>query len=89
MNMATYCKSHGMTLEQYKQYEQNIKTSAAAIYELSKAMHKHDTGVYWPITDIIPWNQNTNKDNELFIITELKKLNMEFITEDNKTYYRA
>jgi len=88
MNMANYCYKKGMTLDQYKQMQFNINTTASTIYENSKLIHKHDTGVYYPINDIININ-NGLTDTMYFIIDALKKLHMEFIKEDNIIYYRA
>ena len=88
MNMANYCYKKGMTLDQYKQMQSNINATASTIYENSKLIHKHDTGVYYPINDIININ-NGLTDTTYFIIDALKKLHMEFIKEDNIIYYRA
>ena len=88
MNMANYCYKKGMTLDQYKQMQSNINTTALTIYENSKSIHKHDTGVYYPINDIINIS-NGLTDTTYFIIDALKKLHMEFIKEDNIIYYRA
>lgn len=88
MNMANYCYKKGMTLDQYKQMQSNINTTASTIYENSKSIHKHDTGVYYPINDIINIS-NGLTDTTYFIIDALKKLHMEFIKEDNIIYYRA
>ena len=88
MNMAKYCYKKGMTLDQYKQMQSNINATASTIYENSKLIHKHDTGVYYQINDIINIS-NGLTDTTYFIIDALKKLHMEFITEDNCIYYRA
>ena len=88
MRMSLYCKQKGMTLAQYKQFQANINSAASTIFENSKAIHKHDTGVYYPINDIINIS-NGLTDTTYFIIDALKKLHMEFIKEDNIIYYRA
>jgi hypothetical protein len=88
MNMANYCYKKGMTLDQYKQMQSNINATASTIYENSKSIHKHDTGIYWPLSDIINIS-NGLTDTTYFIIDALKKLHMEFIKEDNIIYYRA
>ena len=88
MDMANYCYKKGMNMEQYEILEQNINNTAKAIYENSKAIHKHDTGVYYPINDIMN-TVNGITETGYYIIDALKKLNMEFITEDNCIYYRA
>ena len=88
MNMANYCYKKGMTLDQYKQMQSNINATASTIYENSKLIHKHDTGVYYPINDIMN-TVNGITETGYFIIDALKKLGMEFITEDNCIYYRA
>lgn len=88
MNIAHYCHEKGMTLEQYKQFEANINSTASVIYKNSETIHKHDTGVYWPINNIMN-TVNGITQTGYFIIDALKKLGMEFITEDNCIYYRA
>lgn len=87
MNMAQYCKSQGMNLDQYKQYQTNIKSAAAAILGVIKAMYKTDTGVYHATNEII--SNVPGKNNEYtkgFIIQELKVLGVEFI--ENNTFWR-
>mgnify|MGYP001003469792 CR=1 FL=1 len=88
MRMSLYCKQKGMTLAQYKQFQANINSAASTIFENSKLIHKHDTGVYYPLNDIINIS-NGLTDTTYFIIDALKKLHMEFIKEDNIIYYRA
>ena len=88
MRMSLYCKQKGMNLAQYKQFEANINNIASAIYKNSETIHKHDTGVYYPLNDIINIS-NGLTDTTYFIIDALKKLHMEFIKEDNIIYYRA
>jgi hypothetical protein len=86
--MSLYCKQKGMTLAQYKQFQANINSAASTIFENSKAIHKHDTGVYYPINDIMNTIDGIT-DTDCFIMDALKKLHMEFIKEDNIIYYRA
>ena len=88
MRMSLYCKQKGMTLAQYKQFQANINSAASTIFENSKAIHKHDTGVYYPINDIMN-TVNGITDTDCFIMDALKKLGVEFITEDDNIYYRA
>jgi hypothetical protein len=88
MNMANYCKQKGMNLEQYKQFETNVNSAASAIYKNSEAIHKHGTGVYWPVNDIMD-TVNGITETGYFIMDSLKRLGMEFITEENCIYYRA
>ena len=88
MRMSLYCKQKGMNLAQYKQFEANINNIASAIYKNSETIHKHDTGVYWPINNIMN-TVNGITQTGYFIIDALKKLGMEFITEENCIYYRA
>ena len=85
MNMSNYCKSEGMNFEQYEQYETNIKTVAQAIYSLAKSMHKTDTGVYYPVNEILTYT-GIHTPQEGFIINELKSLGMEFY--NNNTEWR-
>lgn len=88
MNMAHYCHEKGMNLAQYKQFEANINSAASAIYKNSETIHKHGTGVYWPVNDIMS-TINGITETGYFIMDSLKKLGMEFITEENCIYYRA
>jgi hypothetical protein len=89
MNMAQYCKEKGFTLDQFKQYKSNIELTAKTLFDYSKTIHKHNTGMYFPFTDIMPWNQNTITEQRDFIMMELRNLGMEFRTDDNILYYRA
>ena len=64
MDMATYCKSQGMTLPQYKQYQSNIKTAAQVLFDLAKSLHKTGTGMYYPINEIMTYTgQHTNRNS--------------------------
>ena len=84
MNMAAYCKQKGMNLERYENFEQNIKNAAQAIITLVKQNYKTDTGVYYPINDILTFGGDINTKS--FIIQALKQLGMEFF--DNNTLWR-
>lgn len=84
MNMANYCKSQGMNLQQYKTFQQNIINTATAIIQQIKAMYKTDTGVYYPINEIL--SHNSNETVKLFIIQELKNQGVEFF--DNNSLWR-
>ena len=88
MNMATYCKSKGMNLEQYEQFTANITSTAQAIYENSKSIHKHDTGVYYPLNDIFNTIGGITEVG-YYIMDTMKKLGFEFITESNTILYRV
>ena len=85
MEMSKYCKQKGMTLKEYKQFETNIKNTALAIYQTALTLHKADTGIYYPVTEIISFLSDI--DVKCFIIQALKALNMEFY--DNSTLYRV
>lgn len=77
MTISSYCKSRGMTLAQYKQYEINIKTTAQAIFDLAKSLHKTGTGIYYPVNEIITYTgQHTQQ--EQFILNALSALGMDF-----------
>ena len=88
MRVSLYCKQKGMNLAEYKQFQANINSTALAIYKNSETIHKHDTGVYYPLNDIMN-TVNGITDNDYFIMDALKKLGMEFTTENNCIYYRA
>ena len=84
MTIAEYAKSKNMTYEEYQILQANIKTLAEATLQNIKQLHKTDTGVYYPIDEIIHFNADNNTKN--FIIQELKKLGVEFY--DNNSLYR-
>jgi len=80
MDMATYCKRQGMTLAQFEQYQTNIKTTAQALFDLAKSLHKTDTGIYYPINEIMTYTgQHTQQ--EQFILNALCALGMEFYND--------
>ena len=85
MNMANYCYKKGMTLEQYKNYEQNIANAAQAIITFIKQNYKTNTGVYYPVNDIL--NYGGDLITKSFIIQALKKLGMEFYDNNNLWRY--
>ena len=80
MNMAKYCKSKGMTLEQYKQFKVNIKRTAKAI----QSTVTDTRGIYYPINDLLAYAPNS--ELQPFIIQELKKIGFEFI--ENNSLWR-
>jgi len=84
MNMANYCKSQGMNLSQYETFKQNIINTASAIIQYIKSMYKTDTGIYYPINEILSSSSNT--DMKQFIIQELKNQGVEFF--DNNSLWR-
>jgi len=88
MNIACYCKEKGMDLEQYEIFMDNVNKTAQAIFENSKAIHKHDTGVYYPLGDIMTVTGSIT-DLQYFIMDAMKKIGCEFIHEDNIIYYRV
>ena len=80
MNMAKYCKSKGMSLQQYKQFKQNIKNTANAI----RSTITDTKGMYYPINDLLTYSPQS--EVQPFIIQELKKLGFEFI--ENNSLWR-
>lgn len=85
MSLCDYCYKKGMTLEQYEILEQNIKNTALAIIQNVKSMYNTDTGVYYPINEILA--HDTDADMKLFIIQELKKQGMEFYNNNKLWRY--
>jgi len=84
MTITQFAKSKNMTYEEYQILQANIKTLAEATLNNIKSLHKTDTGIYYPIGEIIHFNADNNTKN--FIIQELKKLGVEFY--DNNSLYR-
>jgi hypothetical protein len=84
MNMALYCKSQGMNLSQYETFKQNIINTASAIIQCIKETYKTDTGIYYPINEILSFQSNDNMKQ--FIIQELKNQGVEFY--DNNSLWR-
>ena len=84
MNMALYCKSQGMDLQQYKTFQENINNTASAIIQYIKSMYKTNMGVYYPINEIL--SHNSNETIKQFIIQELKNQGVEFY--DNNLLWR-
>lgn len=81
--LSKYCYNKGMNIEEYNQLKLNISNTAYAILYNIKTLHKTDTGMYYPVSEII---KDTNNDISIFIISKLKSLGVEFI--DNNTLYR-
>lgn len=83
MSLSDYCYKKGMNLQQYETFKHDIKNTATVIIQNIKAMYKTDTGVYYPINEILAFNSDEIKQ---FIIQELKKQGMEFY--DNNKLWR-
>lgn len=81
MNMGKYCKSKGMSKEEYKNFVSNIKATACAI----RATLGYKGGMYYPVTDLFKYN--ANEDIKHFVIQALKKIDIEFIADN--TMYRV
>lgn len=88
MEIASYCKKKGMNLKQYKTFLDNVNKTAQAIFTASAAIHKHDTGVYYPLHDIMTVTGSIT-DLQYFIMDAMKRIGFEFIYEDNIIYYRV
>lgn len=82
MNIGKYCKQKGMTKEEYIIFKNNIKIVAETIK--NNLMKRDRFGLYYPTKDLFNWN--SNKDMKDLIINELKKMNVEFI--NNNEEYR-
>jgi hypothetical protein len=85
MTLAQYAKNKNMTYDEYQTLEANIKSIASATIQNVKQLHKTDTGVYYPIDEIIHYMADTDIKN--FIILELKKLGVEFYDNNNLWRY--
>ena len=86
MTLSEYAKTKKMNYEQYQTLTQNINEIADAILINIKQLHKTDTGIYYPITEILNYNYNGDDNVIYFIISALKKIGVEFY--DNNTMYR-
>ena len=84
MNMASFCKNKGFTLDQYNQFKTNINATAQAILDTIKLNYVTDTGMYYDTNSII--NFESNNDTKGFIIQALKKLDVEF--RENNSLWR-
>lgn len=84
MNMAKYCKSIGMDIQGYEQYKNNIESTAKAIIQYVKSMYAANTGMYYPIHEII--STQSKPENLNYIIQALKAEGMEFI--ENNSLWR-
>jgi len=84
MNIASYCHKIGMDLKQYETFESNIKSTASAILQNIKSLHKPDTGIYYSVNEL--FNIESDAIIKGFLIQELKTLGVEFY--DNNTLYR-
>lgn len=79
MNISKYCKQKDFTRDQYKAYKAAIEQKALAAYEKAKELHALDTGIYYPIDEIVEDNEE-----KYFIIDALKKFDMEFTRHNTK-----
>lgn len=81
MNMCEYCYKRGMTIEEYKQFEENIKSTAKAI----RSQLSYNGGLYYNTNNL--FNNSYDEIVKCFIIDELKLLGIEFFK--NNTEYRV
>ena len=85
MTLCDYAINKGMDIKQYEILKSNISNIADAIIQNIKNIRKIDTGVYYPINEILTISDDGN-DLVPFIIIALKKKGVEFY--DNNTLYR-
>lgn len=79
MRLSKYCKDRNFTRDQYKQYKNEIENKALQAYEKAKELHALDTGIFYPIDEIVADNEE-----KYFIIEALKDLNVEFTNHNTK-----
>ena len=72
MDICKYCKDKGMTLEEYKNFKNNIKELAKAI----RSQLQYNNGMYFDTKELFTYDYN--EDMKCFIIQELKNLDIEF-----------
>ena len=82
MNICKYCKSKGMTLDQYNEFKDSIKTTAIDI----RTKQKYNGGMYYNTKDLFTGITLQDEEIKYYIIDELKKLDVEF--RDNLELYR-
>lgn len=83
MTIGAYAKSKGLNKEEYKNLKSNIKAIASALIQQIPQSQKGN-GMYYPISDIMPYNTNT--DIRPYLLQELKQQGLETI--ENGTLYR-
>jgi hypothetical protein len=72
-----------MNYEQYREFTDVFEQDVKRIYNNALALHKPDTGVYYPVEEL----DMTNGDFRPFYTQELKYLGLRFY--DNNTLYRV
>ncbi|MGL5767631.1 MAG: hypothetical protein ACRCX8_18515 [Sarcina sp.] len=78
-NLCKYAKQKGLNKEEYKTLKENFKTIGIAIYN---TLMVTPGGIYKPFNSKV----GTDRQTQLFINLELKKLGIEFTTD--YTMYR-
>jgi hypothetical protein len=84
MTIANYCYKKGMTLNEFKTFQSNIKESGKAILQLIKQNYKTGNGLYHSINEL--FSPVSDETVVLFQIQELKNLGVEFY--NNNTEWR-
>ena len=83
MTISKYCKQQDFTLEEYREYKEQIKQKALKVYEKATELHAIGTGIYYPLDEILEDSIETP-----FIIQELKALDVEFWQRESFIAYR-
>lgn len=79
MDICKYCKEKEMTLQEYKNFKNNIASTAKVI----RNQLVYNGGMYFDTKDL--FNCDVNEDMKHFLIQELKSLDIEFF-QDNELY---
>ena len=79
MTICKYCFNKGMNKNEYENFTNNIKSTAAAI----KQPLIYNNGIYYNTSDLFHWS--SDNDIKQFIINELKLLGLEFF-QDQQLY---
>lgn len=83
MTIGAYAKSKGLNKEEFLNLKSNIKAIATALIQQIPQSQKGN-GMYYPISDIFPYNTNT--EIKPFLLQEMKQQGLETI--ENGTLYR-
>jgi hypothetical protein len=71
LTIAEYAHKNKLTYDEYNNLKLNIKELAKVTLDIIKQLHKPDTGVYYPITEIIHPLADHNTKTFIYIIFKI------------------